>query len=90
MSVPHTLLGLLDRQPNHGYDLERAYDERFSFRRPLQFGQVYATLGRLERDRPVRDRGRRRRRAGADHLCHHRRRAGRVRELAAMTSRSPP
>ena len=54
MSVLHTLLGLLDRQPNHGYDLKRAYDERFSFRRPLQFGQVYATLGRLERDRLVR------------------------------------
>jgi DNA-binding PadR family transcriptional regulator len=54
MSVPHALLGLLDRQPNHGYDLKRAYDERFSFRRPLQFGQVYATLGRLERDRLVR------------------------------------
>jgi DNA-binding PadR family transcriptional regulator len=54
MSVPHVLLGLLDRQPRHGYDLKRAYDERFALRRPLKFGQVYATLGRLERDQLVR------------------------------------
>jgi DNA-binding PadR family transcriptional regulator len=53
MSVPHALLGLLDRQPRHGYDLKRAYDERFAFRRPLKFGQVYGTLGRLERDQLV-------------------------------------
>lgn len=50
MSVPHTLLGLLEVEPRHGYDLKRAYDSRFGHHRPLKAGQVYATLGRLERD----------------------------------------
>jgi DNA-binding PadR family transcriptional regulator len=45
-----TLLGLLEPDPTHGYDLKRAYDDRFGLGRPLPFGQVYATLGRLERD----------------------------------------
>ena len=50
MSVPHTLLGLLEVTPRHGYDLKRAYDAHFGHDRPLKPGQVYATLGRLERD----------------------------------------
>lgn len=45
-----TLLGLLDREPSHGYDLKRHYDTYFSRGRPLPFGQVYATLARLARD----------------------------------------
>ena len=44
------LLGLLDREPSHGYDLKRDYDTYFSRGRPLPFGQVYATLARLTRD----------------------------------------
>jgi DNA-binding PadR family transcriptional regulator len=44
------LLGLLDREPSHGYDLKRAYDAYFSRGRPLPFGQVYATLARFTRD----------------------------------------
>jgi DNA-binding PadR family transcriptional regulator len=44
------LLGLLDREPSHGYDLKRDYDVYFSRGRPLPFGQVYATLARLARD----------------------------------------
>ena len=44
------LLGLLDRQPSHGYDLKRDYDAFFGRGRPLPYGQVYATLGRLARD----------------------------------------
>lgn len=50
MSVTHTLLGLLERGPSHGYDLKRAYDERFARDRPLHYGQVYATLSRLLRN----------------------------------------
>jgi DNA-binding PadR family transcriptional regulator len=50
MSVPHTLLGLLEVEPRHGYDLKRAYDAHFGQDRPLKAGQVYSTLGRLERD----------------------------------------
>src|SRR6266702_8130617 len=50
MSVPLTLLGLLEREPSHGYDLKRDYDAFFGRAKPLPFGQVYATLGRLARD----------------------------------------
>src|SRR3954453_3585885 len=50
MSVPLTLLGLLEREPSHGYDLKPSYDEHFGRGRPLPFGQLYATLGRLARD----------------------------------------
>jgi DNA-binding PadR family transcriptional regulator len=53
MSVPLTLLGLLEREPSHGYDLKRDYDTWFSGGKPLPFGQVYATLARLARDGKV-------------------------------------
>jgi len=53
MSVPLTLLGLLNREPCHGYDLKRDYDTYFGRGKPLPFGQVYATLGRLARDGSV-------------------------------------
>src|SRR4051812_24219808 len=50
MSTAHALLGLLEPAPRHGYDLKRLFDRYFAPDRPLAFGQVYATLGRLERD----------------------------------------
>jgi DNA-binding PadR family transcriptional regulator len=50
MSVPLTLLGLIEREPSHGYDLKRDYDTFFGRGKPLPFGQVYATLARLARD----------------------------------------
>ena len=50
MSVPLTILGLLEREPSYGYDLKRDYDSFFGRGKPLPFGQVYATLGRLTRD----------------------------------------
>ncbi|MBV9952240.1 MAG: PadR family transcriptional regulator [Acidimicrobiia bacterium] len=53
MSVPLALLGLLEREPRHGYDLKRDYDAFFGRDKPLPFGQVYATLGRLARDGKV-------------------------------------
>jgi DNA-binding PadR family transcriptional regulator len=53
MTVPITLLGLLEREPSHGYDLKRDYDAFFGRGKPLPFGQVYATLGRLARDGKV-------------------------------------
>jgi DNA-binding PadR family transcriptional regulator len=53
MSVPLTLLGLLEREPSHGYDLKRDYDAYFGRGKPLPFGQVYATLARLARDGKV-------------------------------------
>jgi DNA-binding PadR family transcriptional regulator len=50
MSVPLTLLGLLERGPSHGYDLKRDYDAFFGRGRQLRYSQVYATLSRLARD----------------------------------------
>ncbi len=50
MTIPMTLLGLLEREPSHGYDLKRDYDAYFGRGRALPFGQVYATLARLARD----------------------------------------
>ena len=50
MSVPLTLLGLLERQPSHGYDLKRDYDRYFGRGKHLPYGQVYSTLARLARD----------------------------------------
>src|ERR1700754_1196982 len=49
MSIGHALLGLLENRPRHGYDLKRAYDERFGQDKPLPYGQVYSTLSRLLR-----------------------------------------
>lgn len=53
MTVPLALLGLLEREPSHGYDLKRDYDTFFGRGKPLPFGQVYSTLGRLARDGKV-------------------------------------
>lgn len=49
MSNGHILLGLLADSSRHGYDLKREYDERFPAARPLAFGQIYATLARLQK-----------------------------------------
>jgi DNA-binding PadR family transcriptional regulator len=48
MSVPHALLGLLEREPHHGYDLKRLFDSYFAPDRPLAYAQVYSTLSRME------------------------------------------
>ncbi|WP_432548286.1 PadR family transcriptional regulator [Kineococcus sp. SYSU DK004] len=50
MSMVELHLALLSRGPAHGYDLKREYDAWFPDAKPLPFGQVYATLGRLVRD----------------------------------------
>ncbi|WP_190124538.1 PadR family transcriptional regulator [Streptomyces inusitatus] len=47
MSIGHTLLALLESGPRHGYDLKRAFDEKFGHDRPLHYGQVYSTMSRL-------------------------------------------
>ena len=54
MSVPHAVLGLLEQQPRHGYDLKRLVDRYFAPDHPVAFAQVYATLGRLENKGRVR------------------------------------
>ena len=54
MSVAHALLSFLEGSARHGYELKQEYDSLFSAGKPLQFGQIYATLGRLERDGRIR------------------------------------
>jgi DNA-binding PadR family transcriptional regulator len=50
VSFGHTLLGLLEKRPQHGYELKHRHDIQFPGAKPLPFGQVYATLARLHRD----------------------------------------
>jgi DNA-binding PadR family transcriptional regulator len=53
-AVKYALLGLLADRPRHGYDLKGAFEELTGGAWPLNIGQVYTTLGRLERDGLVR------------------------------------
>ncbi|HWI31190.1 MAG TPA: PadR family transcriptional regulator [Microbacterium sp.] len=50
MSVRHSLLAILDRGPCYGYQLRAEFDRRTGSTWPLNVGQIYNTLDRLERD----------------------------------------
>jgi DNA-binding PadR family transcriptional regulator len=50
MSVPHALLALLSEGPKYGLRLQNEFESRTGEVWPLNVGQVYTTLGRLERD----------------------------------------
>jgi DNA-binding PadR family transcriptional regulator len=50
MSIKHAILGLLAGGPLHGYDLKAAYEAELVPTTQLNYGQVYTTLERLERD----------------------------------------
>jgi DNA-binding PadR family transcriptional regulator len=50
MSVRHALLGLLSEQSKYGHQLRQEFEERTGGVWPLNVGQVYTTLQRLERD----------------------------------------
>ncbi|MGK4582880.1 PadR family transcriptional regulator [Kitasatospora sp. HPMI-4] len=50
MSIRHGLLALLDQGPRYGYQLRVEFEARTGATWPLNVGQVYTTLGRLERD----------------------------------------
>jgi DNA-binding PadR family transcriptional regulator len=50
MSVRHGLLALLSHGPTHGYQLKQSFEERTGALWPLNIGQVYTTLARLERE----------------------------------------
>jgi DNA-binding PadR family transcriptional regulator len=54
MGVKQGLLALLERGPMHGYQLRTAFEESTGGTWPLNIGQVYTTLTRLERDGLVR------------------------------------
>ncbi len=53
MQTTYALLGILGRQPSYGYDLKKGYDFYYGKEKPLAFGQVYASLRRLLRDKKV-------------------------------------
>jgi DNA-binding PadR family transcriptional regulator len=50
MSVPHALLALLSEKPKYGLRLQNEFKARTGEVWPLNVGQVYTTLQRLERD----------------------------------------
>ena len=50
MSIPLSLLAMLDGRPMYGYELRSEFEARTGGAWPLNVGQVYTTLGRLERD----------------------------------------
>jgi DNA-binding PadR family transcriptional regulator len=50
MSIRHALLALLSEGPTYGLQLRQEFEERTGDVWPLNVGQVYTTLQRLERD----------------------------------------
>jgi DNA-binding PadR family transcriptional regulator len=50
VSVPHALLALLSESPKYGQRLQSEFEARTGKVWPLNVGQVYTTLQRLERD----------------------------------------
>lgn len=50
MSIKHGLLALLENGPAYGYQLRAAFEKSTGSTWPLNIGQVYTTLNRLERD----------------------------------------
>jgi len=50
MSIRHSLLALLSEGPKYGFQLRQEFEESTGEVWPLNVGQVYTTLQRLERD----------------------------------------
>ncbi|TFD65861.1 MULTISPECIES: PadR family transcriptional regulator [unclassified Cryobacterium] len=50
MSVAMSLLAMVAQGPRYGYELRAEFDRRTSAQWPLNIGQVYKTLDRLERE----------------------------------------
>jgi DNA-binding PadR family transcriptional regulator len=57
MSIRLSLLALLHDGPRYGYQLKNEFEDRTGSSWPLNIGQVYTTLDRLERDDLVRNEG---------------------------------
>ncbi|MBN1440567.1 MAG: PadR family transcriptional regulator [Anaerolineales bacterium] len=51
--LKYALLGLLARDPKHGYDLKNGLEQALGGHWEINFGQIYSTLGRMERDKLV-------------------------------------
>jgi len=50
MTIRHSLMALLTQGPRHGYQLRAEFESRTGGTWPLNVGQVYTTLQRLQRD----------------------------------------
>jgi len=50
MSVRQSLLAILEQDPCYGYQLRQEFERRTGSTWPLNVGQIYNTLDRLERD----------------------------------------
>jgi len=57
VTIPHALLALLSDGPKYGLRLQNEFESRTGEVWPLNVGQVYSTLQRLERDRLVKTDG---------------------------------
>jgi DNA-binding PadR family transcriptional regulator len=57
MSIRYGLLALLERQPMYGYQLRTEFESATGSTWPLNVGQVYTTLTRLDRDGLVEPQG---------------------------------
>jgi DNA-binding PadR family transcriptional regulator len=57
MSIKYGLLALLEREPMYGYQLRTEFETATGSTWPLNVGQVYTTLARLERDGLVEPQG---------------------------------
>jgi DNA-binding PadR family transcriptional regulator len=89
MSIRHSLLALLQDRPRYGYQLRSEFEDRTGASWPLNIGQVYTTLDRLERDGLVQNDGS----DGDGHVIYSITPAGRAeaREwFAAPVSRTSP
>ncbi len=53
MNAQYALLGILNEQPNYGYELKKIYDQLFGEGKTILTGQVYSTLSRLKRDEKI-------------------------------------
>jgi DNA-binding PadR family transcriptional regulator len=71
--VRNVLVSLLEQAPRYGYQLRAEFEDRTGGTWPLNVGQVYTTLARLERDGLVEGRGT----DGEGHVVYAVTRAGR-------------
>lgn len=53
MAVKFIFLALLTQKPMYGYEMKESFEKMVSNHWQLNFGQVYTTLSRLERDKLV-------------------------------------
>lgn len=53
MSIKYAMLGILAEKDLHGYELKSSFDEKVGEFWSLNYGQIYTTLDRLEREELV-------------------------------------